>query len=62
MPAPIGNRNGAKPAGTQAIALLKLRVTPRDKARFVRAARPGKLSPWVLRTLHAAADQAQIPR
>ena len=62
MPAPINNKNGAKPVGTTASAEINLRVHPRDKARFVRAARPGKLTPWILAACHQAADKTGVPR
>ncbi len=38
-----------------ATSWLQVRVTPRRKAAYVRAARPGKLSAWVQRVLDGAA-------
>jgi hypothetical protein len=62
MPAPLANKNGAKPPGTQASAEINIRVHPRDKARFVKAARPGKLTPWILAACHQAADKTGVSR
>jgi hypothetical protein len=62
MPAPLGNKHGCKPVGTQASAEINIRVHPRDKARFVKAARPGKLTPWIIAACHHAADKTGVSR
>ena len=58
MSAPRDNQNAAKESADRADSHLHLRVTRRDKARWVRAARKSptrKLAPWVIAALN---DQA----
>jgi len=48
MAAPRKNKNAAKTASERKPTVIAVRV-PRDlKGRVVMAARPGKLSPWVV--------------
>lgn len=54
MPAPKNNTNAAKPARERADSILHIRVRRADKARWVRAASPAKLAPWVIASLNAA--------
>ena len=56
-----GEKNqGGRPIKGEAPAdsFLHMRVTRAEKGAWVRAARPGKLSEWVRRTLDAAAARA----
>lgn len=54
MSAPEKNQNAAKEE--PATSFLHIRATPRQKARWVRAAqtKKTKLAPWVITTLDAA--------
>lgn len=51
--APIGNKNSVKE--NPATSSLSLRITPAEKAAWVKAANPGKLSDWVRHQLNLAA-------
>lgn len=51
MPAPKNNRHAAKPEGEAATSVLHIRVTPAEKAAYVKAAKGGKLSEWVRQAL-----------
>jgi hypothetical protein len=44
------------PPGEAATSVIHVRTTRRRKAAYVRAARPGKLTVWMLRHLDAAAE------
>jgi len=59
MSAPKNNQNAAKPEDEKATSFLYIRVSPREKSRWVRAARlAGKnLSEWVLEKLNGASGQ-----
>lgn len=59
MSAPIGNKFAAK-GDRAATAWLQVRVTTREKARFVLAANGRALSEWILEQLRAAARGANI--
>ncbi len=56
MSAPAKNQNAAKPDAERLSSFLHVRVTPRDKAGWVKAAqRSGKkIAEWVTDTLNAA--------
>lgn len=49
-----GKRNAAKPEGEAATSQVFARVTPREKAAYVKAAKGKTLSEWVRETLNAA--------
>jgi len=50
----IGNKNAAKPENEKKTARLHVPCTSADKSKWVRTAKPGKLSEWVTKTLNAA--------
>lgn len=47
MTAPKGNKFAAKPENQHRSSGLRIAVTPREKARLVKAAHPGKLAPYI---------------
>lgn len=47
--------DAAQPDPRKPVAHIHLRVSPRRKSAYVRAARPGKLDAWATRSLDAAA-------
>jgi hypothetical protein len=55
MAAPKNNQN-AKQDETLS-SFLHIRVNPKDKAKWVRASKGGKLAPWVIKTLNNTADK-----
>jgi hypothetical protein len=58
MPAPHGNRNAAKDDADKLSAHLNMRVHPREKAAWERAAgraKRGTAAEWIRATLNAAA-------
>lgn len=60
MPAPKNNTNAAKPASERSGSILTCRVNRAHKALWVRAAKPSKLSPWVISTLNTMAARSLI--
>ena len=61
MPFEPGNQTAAKPDGAKLSATVQLRTHPREKSAWVRAARPGKLTDWIRRTLNEAAGHSPEP-
>ena len=61
MPAPEGNQNAAKPAGSTQDAQITLRVPRVLKGRAVRASRRRnmKLSPWLIEAIDEKADREE---
>jgi predicted HicB family RNase H-like nuclease len=57
MPAPAENQNAAKDEANVASSFLHVRVVPREKAAWVKAAkrRKKKLAEWTTETLNHAA-------
>ena len=49
-----GNRYAAKLENEKKTARLHVPCTSADKSKWVRTAKPGKLSEWVTKTLNAA--------
>ena len=49
-----GNQNAAKDDGKT--SALNIRCKPEYKSAWVRAAKPGKLSEWVTKTLNTASE------
>lgn len=60
MSAPPKNKNALK-GPEPASCWLQVRVTPRDKRKWVRAARPKKLSEWVVERLNGATETKESP-
>ena len=55
MPAPKGNKNAEKPEEEKATSFLHIKCTKAEKALWVQASYPDKLSKWVKDTLTRAA-------
>ena len=51
---------GRPPAENPASSWIQIRVTPRRKAAYVRAARPGKLTQWIASALDRAAKYSDV--
>jgi len=43
-----GNQNAAKPESDRASSFIHMRVLRSIKSKFVKAAHPGKLTPWLI--------------
>lgn len=53
--APVGNQNAAKKECKE--TTLHIACTPREKAGWVKSAKPGKLADWVRETLNKSAGK-----
>jgi len=62
MAAPVKNQNAAKAEADKATSFLHIRVVPREKSAWVRAAnrRGKKLAEWVTDSLNRAASLEEV--